>query len=693
MCQQCKKKAAEVQTMQYNPKTGQQVYVALCKECMSQLNKEAGEGLNNLKKFGIDLTELAKENKLDPIIGRSSEIERVIHVLSRRKKNNPVLLGEPGVGKTAIVEGLAQKIVQNKVPETLRGKRVISLEISSLLAGAVHRGTFEQRLKDIIKEVQEAKGQIILFIDEVHTVVGSGSRGNDSMDAANILKPYLSKGELQLVGATTLNEYRKYIEKDPALERRFQQVYVKEPTVKQSIRILKGLAPRYADHHHVNYSNSAIKASVELSKKYISERFLPDKAIDILDEAGAKVRLQAVKEPDNLKEVESEITLLQEKITENKDLDKENKKLNAKLAELNKVKSEILELWAKTKLEEIPDVTEDTVAEIISSQTGIPLTQLNIKEKEKLLELESSLEKKVIGQSKAVKVVASALRRSRSGLKAADKPIGAFLFLGPTGVGKTELTKQLAKTLYGDTSLIVRLDMSEYSEKHNISRMIGSPPGYVGYDDSGQLTEKVRRRPFSIVLLDEIEKAHPSIYNLLLQVMDEGRLTDGQGRTVDFKNTIIIMTSNVGTDFIKRNSIGFASDENNSVKKSHEKLEENLDDILKKKFAPEFINRLDEVVVFKELDKESITEIINLELAKLTKRLKKKKIGIKYSKALLESILEESYNNEFGARPIKRYIDKNIQNILSEELIKSNIKKDDNIILDIKDKKIYLKKK
>ena len=679
ICQRCQKRPAELQTTQFV--NGRNVYIALCRQCFEEIQGETGANSGELTKYGIDLTELARENRLDPVVGRGPEIERVIHVLSRRIKNNPVLIGEPGVGKTAIVEGLAQRIVNNQVPETLRGKKVMSLDMANLIAGAAHRGVFEKRLKDIIKEVQEAKGQIVLFIDELHTVVGAGA-AEGAMDAANILKPYLARGELQLIGATTLEEYRKRIEKDAALERRFQTVLVSEPTVKESLQILEGLVPRYESHHQVKYRRSALKSAVELSHKYINDKFLPDKAIDLLDEAGAKVRLATVKEPANLKEVNEQLLKLVKK--RNKASPQDKIELDKEIESLKKVREELMDLWTKTKLEKIPYVTKYDIAAVISQSTGIPLEQLTVEEREKLLNLEKRLHKYVVGQDTAIQTVSHAIRRARSGLKDPNRPIGTFLFLGPTGVGKTELTKALAKELYGDESMLVRIDMSEYGEKHTASRLVGAPPGYVGYDDAGQLTEAVRRRPFSIVLLDEIEKAHPEIFNILLQIMDEGRLTDSKGRTVDFKNTIIIMTSNIGTDVIQRQQIGFVKD-SKEYKKAHQKLEENLDSILKEKFKPEFINRIDEIVVFKELTLSEVTEIVKMQLVKVTDLLKSQKIGVSYNKPVISYIADKSFNPEFGARPIKRFIQKNISDEISKLIISERLNKGDNVSIKVDD--------
>jgi ATP-dependent Clp protease ATP-binding subunit ClpC len=636
-----------------------------------------------LDSLARDLTAVAREGSLDPVIGRSKEIQRVIEVLSRRTKNNPVLIGEPGVGKTAIAEGLAQQIVNNEVPEILRDKRVMTLDMGTVVAGTKYRGEFEDRLKKVMDEIRQA-GNIILFIDELHTLIGAGG-AEGAIDASNILKPSLARGELQCIGATTLDEYRKYIEKDAALERRFQPIQVDEPTAAESIQILTGLRDRYEAHHRVSITDEAIEQAVKLSDRYISDRFLPDKAIDLIDEAGSKVRLRSFTTPPNLKELEVKL----ESVRNEKDAAVQSQEFE-KAASLRDTEQRLREqledtkkTWKEKQGQENSEVTVEDIAMVVSSWTGIPVSKLAQTETDKLLNMEQLLHSRVIGQDEAVKAVSKAVRRARAGLKDPKRPIGSFIFLGPTGVGKTELARALAESIFGDEDAMIRIDMSEYMEKHSTSRLVGSPPGYVGYDEGGQLTEKVRRKPYSVILLDEIEKAHPDVFNILLQVLEDGRLTDSKGRTVDFRNTLVIMTSNVGADALKRNKyVGFnVQDDNQNYKDMKGKVMEEL----KKAFRPEFLNRVDEMIVFHSLEKTHLKEIVTLLSDQLTKRLKEQDIQLELTDATKEKISEEGYDPEYGARPLRRAIQKHVEDKLSEELLKGNIEKGKKIVMDVVD--------
>lgn len=633
-----------------------------------------------LDSLARDLTVIAREGSLDPVIGRSKEIQRVIEVLSRRTKNNPVLIGEPGVGKTAIAEGLAQQIINNEVPETLRDKRVMTLDMGTVVAGTKYRGEFEDRLKKVMDEIRQA-GNIILFIDELHTLIGAGG-AEGAIDASNILKPSLARGELQCIGATTLDEYRKYIEKDAALERRFQPIQVDEPTVEESIQILHGLRDRYEAHHRVSITDESIVQAVKLSNRYISDRFLPDKAIDLIDEAGSKVRLRSYTAPPNLKELEQKL----EEVRKEKDAAVQSQEFEkaASLRDSEQRLREQLEetkkTWKEKQGQENSEVTVEDIAMVVSSWTGIPVSKLAQTETDKLLNMEELLHTRVIGQAEAVKAVSKAVRRARAGLKDPKRPIGSFIFLGPTGVGKTELARALAESIFGDEEAMIRVDMSEYMEKHSTSRLVGSPPGYVGYDEGGQLTEKVRRKPYSVVLLDEIEKAHPDVFNILLQVLEDGRLTDSKGRTVDFRNTIVIMTSNVGADTLKRNKyVGFnVQDEGHDYKNMKDKVMTEL----KKAFRPEFLNRIDEIIVFHSLEKQHLKEIVTLMVDQLTKRLSEQEIELEITESAKEKIADEGFDPEYGARPLRRAIQKQVEDRLSEELLKGTIHTGQKIVLD-----------
>ncbi len=643
-----------------------------------------------LNQYGKNLTALAKESKLDPVIGRKNEIQRIIEILSRRTKNNPVLIGEPGVGKTAVVEGLAQMIVDNKVPEILKNKKVVSLDMSAMIAGAKYRGDFEERLKNVLQEIKKA-GNIILFIDEMHTIIGAGA-AEGAMDAANILKPLLSRGEIQIIGATTLNEYRKHIEKDAALERRFQTVIVDEPTTEDTVKILRGLKDKYEAHHKVKITDEAIKAAVDLSERYINDRFLPDKAIDLIDEACSKIKLRTVTMPKNILDMENKI----EKVSKEKEEAiisqsfEKAAKLRDEEKELKDKVNKARENWKKKEENKEASVNAEDIANVVSAWTKIPVTKLTKTESEKLKNLDLELKKRVIGQDDAVEALARAIKRARVGLQNENRPIGSFMFLGPTGVGKTELTKALAENLFGNENQLIRLDMSEFMEAHSVSKLIGSPPGYVGYDEGGQLTEQVRRKPYSIVLFDEIEKAHPDVFNMLLQILDDGRLTDSTGRTVSFKNTVIIMTSNAGArNIVEHHSIGFMNKEDS--KKDYEKTRDEVMGELKKIFRPEFLNRLDDIIVFKKLSNESIEKITKIMLDEFIKRLEKKNIKVDVSDDVIKYISKVGFDDTYGARPLRRAIQSKIEDKFAEEMLDGNIKEDSNVKIDLNDDKIVIK--
>ena len=630
-----------------------------------------------LNQYGTDLTKKAQEGKPDPVIGRTSQIERVIQILSRRSKNNPCLIGEPGVGKTAIVEGLAQKIVAGDVPELLKDKRVVSVDISSMVAGAKYRGDFEERIKKSLDEVKKA-GDVILFIDEIHTIVGAGS-AEGAVDAANILKPLLARGEIQVIGATTLSEYRKYIEKDAALERRFSQVMVTEPTEEDTIKILEGLRDRYEAHHNVKITDEAIKAAVELSVRYINDRFLPDKAIDLIDEAASRVKMKTYTKPEELRKIEEEI----EKVTKEKEeaIATQNFETAAKLRDTEKSKKEELaekqKKWKDSNTKKVMNLTKEDIASVVAIWTGIPANKITETENEKLRKLEEILHKRVVGQDEAVETVAKAIRRGRVGLKDPNRPIGSFLFLGPTGVGKTELAKSLAEAMFGNENSMIRIDMSEFMEQHSVAKLIGSPPGYVGYDEGGQLTEKVRRKPYCVILFDEVEKAHPDVMNMLLQILDDGRLTDAQGRTVNFKNTIIIMTSNIGARLITDSTkLGFSQNEDKSkeAQKEYEDTKKAVMAEVKKQFRPEFINRIDDIIVFHKLSDDNIKKIIDIMLKNVEKRLEAQEIKIEITDEVKDLIAKKGVDKAYGARPLKRAIQSMVEDKIAEGILDGTIK-------------------
>lgn len=661
-------------------------------------NNNASYGSYNqtttLNQYGADLTKQAKEGKLDPVIGRKKEIDRVIEILSRRTKNNPCLIGEPGVGKTAVVEGLAEKIVLEDVPEMLKNKRVVSIDISSMVAGAKYRGDFEERIKKCLEEVKKVK-DVILFIDEIHTIVGAGS-AEGAVDAANILKPLLARGEVQVVGATTLNEYRKYIEKDAALERRFSPVTVGEPTIDETIQILNGIRDKYEAHHNVKISEEAIKAAVNLSVRYINDRFLPDKAIDLMDEAASRVKMKTYTIPDSLKKLEDKIAELdkeKEEAIRVQDFEKAatlRDEENKKKEELSKEK----EKWNNKNSKNVVTLTEEDIADVVANWTGIPVKKISQDENERLKNLETELHKRVIGQNEAVEAVAKAIRRGRLGLKDPNRPIGSFLFLGPTGVGKTELCKALAESLFGTEESMIRIDMSEYMEPHSVSKLIGSPPGYVGFDDGGQLTEKIRRKPYSVILFDEIEKAHPDVMNMLLQVLDDGRLTDAQGRTVNFKNTVIIMTSNVGARIITdKTFLGFSNgnDEEKNADKDYENTKKDVMAELKRQFRPEFLNRIDEIIVFHKLNDEDIKKIINIMINQLEKRLNAQNITLDVDEKVKELIAKKGVDKNYGARPLKRAIQSMLEDKIAEEMLDGVVKQGKKNVATVEDDKIVIK--
>jgi ATP-dependent Clp protease ATP-binding subunit ClpC len=650
-----------------------------------------------LDEFGRDLTKMARENKLDPVIGREREIERVIQVLSRRTKNNPALIGEPGVGKTAIVEGLGQRIVRGDIPEVLRHKRVVQLDLAALVAGTKYRGEFEERMKKVMDEIRKAQGEVILFVDELHTLVGAGA-AEGAIDASNILKPSLARGEMQCIGATTLDEFRKYIERDAALERRFAPVLVSEPSVEQTVEILKGLRERYETHHGVRISDEALAASATLAEKYITDRFLPDKAIDLMDEAASKIRLQASFLPQEVRQAMERV----EKVRREKEesIRKQDFEKAAQLRDKERVLRQKLEelesSWKSDKGRDMTVVSEDDIADIVSSWTGIPVSKLVEEEAQKLLGMEDRLHRRIIGQDEAVAAVSRAVRRARAGLKDPRRPIGSFVFLGPTGVGKTELARALAEFLFGDENALVRIDMSEYSERHTVSRLVGAPPGYVGYEEGGQLSEQVRRRPYSVVLLDEIEKAHPEIFNVLLQILDDGRLTDAQGRTVDFKNTVLIMTSNVGAPQIERETplLGFRAvvDESSENQRAYDRMRSQVMEELRRTFRPEFLNRLDEIIVFRALTRVQIEAIVDVLLERVRRELRGQGMDIDFTAPAKVLLAKEGFDPSYGARPLRRAIQRLVEDPLSDELLRGHFRHGDRVVVDATEERIVFEK-
>jgi ATP-dependent Clp protease ATP-binding subunit ClpC len=653
----------------------------------AQTENSAGSPV--LDQFGRNLTQMARDKELDPVVGRDNEIERVMQVLSRRTKNNPVLIGEPGVGKTAIVEGLAQKIIANDVPDTLRGKQLYTLDLGSLVAGSRYRGDFEERLKKVLKEIKTRR-DIILFIDELHTLVGAGA-AEGAIDAASILKPMLARGELQTIGATTLDEYRKHLEKDAALERRFQPIKVGEPALEHTIEILKGLRDKYESHHNVTITDQAIVAAANLADRYIADRFLPDKAIDLIDEAGSRLRIRRMSMPPELKTIEDEITNLRrdkEAAIERQNFE-DAKKIANREKERLEAKAALESEWKASGKDLFDVVDEDVIAEVLSNWTGIPVYKLTEEETAKLLRMEDELHKRVIGQNEAIKALSKAIRRTRAGLKDPKRPSGSFIFLGPTGVGKTELAKTLAEFLFGDQDALIQLDMSEYMEKHTVSRLVGSPPGYVGYDEGGQLTEAVRRKPFSVVLFDEVEKAHPDVFNALLQILEDGRLTDSQGRTVDFKNTVLIMTSNLGTADLRKSNVGFSK---SSEDVSYETMKRRVNDALRAHFKPEFLNRIDDVIVFHELTQAEVTEIVDLMVARVQGQLETMGIELVLTITAKHFVGEKGYDPALGARPLRRALQRLIEDPLSEKLLWKEFNVGDTVVVDVEDGEVVFRK-
>ena len=661
------------------------------KEMMPGAGGKNGQGVSStpiLDQYSRDLTQMAAQGEMDPVIGREAEIERILQILSRRTKNNPCLIGEPGVGKTAVVEGLAQRIVTGAVPEQVKGRRVVSLDMASMVAGSKYRGEFEERIKSVLAEASESR-DVLLFIDELHTIIGAGG-AEGAMDASNIMKPALSRGEIQVIGATTIGEYRKHIEKDPALERRFQPVTVEEPSEEETVEILKGLRPNYEKYHRVKITDEALMAAAELSKRYISDRFLPDKAIDLMDEAASRKQLKGYRIPESLENMQKEIVRLREEKEEairNGDFEEAGRIRRLQEEQEKKLENQKKNMEKKHAAKELA-VTEEDIAEVVSGWTRIPVQRLAEKESQRLLKMEKILHKRVVGQEEAVKAVAKAVKRGRVGLKDPNRPIGSFLFLGPTGVGKTELSKALAETVFGSEQAMIRVDMSEYMEKHSVSKLVGSPPGYVGYDEGGQLSEKVRRNPYSVILFDEIEKAHPDVFNILLQVLDDGHITDSQGRKVDFKNTILIMTSNAGAQsIVTTKKLGFATVDD--AKRDYERMKSGVMEEVKRLFRPEFLNRIDEIIVFHSLEKEHIRSIVNILLNGFAKRCKEQMaITLKVQNTAKDLIAEAGFDQKYGARPLKRAIQNQIEDALAEEILEGKIKRGDTVSVGVRDRKI-----